>query len=318
MKKKTPSLLFVTDPWNTLDHSRDTTLRLAEEAMILGARCFISENRSISLIDGTPHAEVEEFLRIESPRTPKNIRRGKIKTTKLENFDSIFYRTDPPVDLAYLLPLQILAATPHAKIHTAPAALFALNEKWAPAELGSLFPKSLVSASAARLSAFVTLTGKCVLKPLYLAQSKGVAVLDPSKLGRKALELRLKKATEGERLPVIVQKFLPGISKGETRLWFVDGKLLAAVKKIPRSGEVIIDMDQGGRLGRTKLSAKDRKSAKKIGAFLKKNRILFAAIDLIDGKVTDFNHTSPGLLVAMEELLGQNLARLALVPVFGG
>jgi hypothetical protein len=34
-----------------------------------------------------------------------------------------------------------------------------------------------------------------------------------------------------------------------------------------------------------------------------------AAIDLIADQVTDFNFTSPGLLVQMESLLGRNLAQ---------
>jgi hypothetical protein len=57
------------------------------------------------------------------------------------------------------------------------------------------------------------------------------------------------------------------------------------------------------------------KAAAAVGKLLRKEKILWAAVDLIDGKVTDFNFTSPGLLVAMEDLLGENLAEKALKPV---
>lgn len=323
LRKKTPSgprLLFIIDAWDSLDHERDTTLRLIEEALLAGARCAVAENRSIGLDKGTPHADVSEVRAIARPRLPGNITRSARSWVPVTEFDHIFYRTDPPVDLAYLLPLQILAsAGKHGKkgptIHSSPESLFFLNEKWAAVELGALFPKSLVAASIDRLSEFAAHAGKVVLKPLYLAQSKGVEIIDTRSFSAATVRDRFRLATEGERLPVIVQEFLPGIAGGETRLWFVDGKLLASVKKLPRAGESIIDMDQGGSLAPAKLTSADVKAAKAIGAFLKRRRILFAAVDLIDGKITDFNHTSPGLLVAMEALLGENLARRALRPV---
>jgi len=314
--KRIQRLLFIVDPWDTLDHERDTTLRLAEEAIEMGFRCALSENRTIGLDHRIPHGETREIVGFRRPRRPGNIQLGEVQWEPLAGFDHIFYRTDPPVDLSYLLPLQILAAARGARgkpqIHAAPESLFFLNEKWAAAELGELFPESLVSASIDRLTGFVTSHGKVVLKPLYLAQSKGVEILDTHSFSLGTIRDRLRLSTDGEKIPVIVQEFLPGISAGETRLWFVDGKLLATVKKIPKSGESIIDMDRGGKLAKTKLSTRNAKGAKKIGVFLRKHHILFAAVDLIDGKITDFNHTSPGLLVAMEELLGENLARRAL------
>ncbi len=316
-----PRLLFVVDPWETLDHAKDTTLRLAEEALAHGAECFLASNRSIGLEAGIVRAEIQRISSISRPRMGGNIRREAVQWSELSKFDHIFYRTDPPVDLAYLLPLQLLAsigAKPGKrgpKIHSPPETLFFLNEKWAPAALGSLFPRSLVSTSIDRLTQFVIREGKAVLKPLYFAQSRGVEVLDAEAMPLSVVREKLRSATEKETVPVIVQQFLPGIARGETRLWYVDGKLLAAIRKIPKIGESVINMDRGGSIGIAKLSARDRGSARKVGAYLRKHGILFAAVDLIDGKVTDFNHTSPGLLVAMEELLGKNLAREALRPI---
>ena len=36
MRKKRPQLLWMTDPWETLDHPRDTSLRLVEEYLRMG------------------------------------------------------------------------------------------------------------------------------------------------------------------------------------------------------------------------------------------------------------------------------------------
>ena len=67
-KKRRPNLLFVVDPWDTLDHERDTTLRLIEEALLAGARCAVAENRWIGLDHGVPYAETTEVLEIKRPR----------------------------------------------------------------------------------------------------------------------------------------------------------------------------------------------------------------------------------------------------------
>src|SRR4051812_28326143 len=50
--KKTPSkrrhgFLWITDPWDTLDHAKDTTLRLAQEALFLGLKSHWCDVRSI-------------------------------------------------------------------------------------------------------------------------------------------------------------------------------------------------------------------------------------------------------------------------------
>jgi glutathione synthase len=313
-------LLWVIDPWETLDHPKDTTLRLCEEAIAMGARCFLAENRAITLVDGVPSARVTEIIRISRPRTSDLVVRAGPALAAIRDFDHVFYRTDPPVDLTYLLPLQILAAAEgtgksgRPRIHSTPDSLFRLNEKWVAARLPKRMPKSLVSASPSDLAEFALRLGRSVLKPLYLAQSKGVRVLE--KMDRSALESLFDQATENGKMPVILQEYLPGIARGETRLWFAGAKLIAAIRKIPKSGESIIDMDAGASLGLAKLTAVEKAASREIAALLRKERILFAAVDLIDGKITDFNHTSPGLLGPMEELTGENLARKALAPIF--
>ncbi len=313
MKKK-KKLLWIIDPWKTLDHERDTTLRLIEEARILGAECWIAEHSSVSLKEGSVKVLAKKVIGIDLPRTENNFRFGPKQWVNASQYHHIFYRVDPPIDLSYLLPLQLLSHE-NKSIHSPPSALFRLNEKWGATELGHLFPRSLVSANSDLLLSFIGKHKKVVLKPLYQAQSKGVGVLDTLNTPAASIAAQVKFATEDGKMPIIVQVFLPGIKHGETRLWFSGGKLIASVRKMPKSGESIINMDRGGSLEPAKLKVNEVKAVKAISRFLKKKKILWAAVDLIDGKITDFNHTSPGLIVGMENLLGKNLAREALRPL---
>ena len=186
--------------------------------------------------------------------------------------------------------------------------LFSANEKMEGLALHKLFPMSVVSSEHEHLMRFCQREGTTVLKPLFQAQSKGVKVLDSKKLTTREIEGYLRSETQNFQVPVILQRFLPGILKGEQRLWYVRGQLVGLARKRPKSGQAVINMDEGGTLVTTTLNVRETKAAKQIGAYLKKQKIDWAAVDLIDGYVTDFNFTSPGLIPLMEKVTGKNLA----------
>ena len=116
-------------------------------------------------------------------------------------------------------------------------------------------------------------------------------------------------ATQQFRAPVILQKFLSEIDQGETRLWFVDGKRVGQVKKLPLKNDFRVNIDQGSRLAKCTLTLREKRIAQSISKYLKQNGIRLAAIDLIGPWVSDFNFTSPGLIPLMETTMGMNLAR---------
>ncbi|MCM2278707.1 MAG: hypothetical protein NDJ89_11590 [Oligoflexia bacterium] len=298
--------LWITDPWNTLDHERDTTLRLAGEALLLGHECYWCDIHGIRWENG---AVLVSARRMRATATSLDVATEQ----PLSHFDSLQYRTDPPVDLGYLQPLQLLLAGSEARRLplTNPAeVLMTANEKLEAAFLGELMPPGIASSQWEPLALFGAREGLTVLKPLHLAQSRGVELLDwrdePSRARARAA---LEKATEGFSRPVLLQRFLKGIEDGETRLWFLDGNLLAQVRKLPLPGDFRVNIDRGSRLVARPLRPAERKIASVIGRHLKRRGIRLAAVDLIEGYVTDFNFTSPGLLLQMERALDLNLAR---------
>ncbi len=321
MKKQRSKFLWITDPWKTLDHPGDTTLRLIEESLKFKIDSYWTDVRSIRL----EKAELKPQIKITAHKMTtedcpqvrtlkKNIidlPRSSSVTLSPSSFDQIHYRVDPPLGFSYLHPLQLLCleGRTRAKIVNPPKVLFLDNEKFFTALFEGLMPPLLVSSSEELFLRFCAKEKKVVLKPLYQAQSKGVELLEH--VAGQSLELLKKQlalATENFTRPIILQKFLPGILDGEKRLWFIDAKLLGYAKKVPKQGTFKIDMDQGASLVLTELSAKEKAISKKISKILKQSKIRLAAVDLIEGFVTDFNFTSPGLLPQMEALLGQNLA----------
>jgi glutathione synthase len=318
-KKAALKMLWVTDPWHTLDHPKDTSLRLMEEARLLQnegtpIRTFWCDVKSVRIEEGRVVCTAHELERVHAGRSSQAFDWRTITSREPTFFDRIVYRTDPPVDHAYLHPLQMLhlgAANSKRTQIINPATPLALgNEKFEATQLKSFTPPCVVSSSINSLVKFGKVEGETVLKPLFQAQSKGVELLQwktAAQLDRSREILKL--ATHQETQPVILQRYLPSIQNGEQRLWFLDGRLLACVRKVPKKGSFRIDMDRGGTLEKTTLNVKEKRAARAIGGLLAKQRIRLAAVDLIEGLVTDFNHTSPGLLTPMEALLERNLAR---------
>jgi glutathione synthase len=193
-----------------------------------------------------------------------------------------------------------------------------LGEKLLASGAPELMPPSLVASSFADFAAFGAEHALTVAKPLHDCQSHGVELLDwerDERTGRCASVLGA--LTDGYRRPALLQRFLPAVVTGETRLWLLDAKLLCAVRKRPAQGTFRIDMDKGGTLEPCLLSAAEQRKVPLIEALLARQRVRLAAVDLIDGWVTDCNVTSPGLLAQMETVLGANLARPIIETLLG-
>lgn len=304
--------LWITDPWDSLDHPNDTTLRLMEAASQLGHSVAWASSRSLRWSEGKVHADVWIFrpkdralsaLRARKP-TSQSLRQMNIR-----DFSRIHYRVDPPVDLTYLQPLQMLAQAHHRAIINPASSLVLLSEKTIAQDLPEMSPRSLVSSDPSLLKAFIQQEGVVIMKPLHSAQSKGIEKLSADD-SDDLTHTHLKRATEEFKRPILIQEYLPEIMiSGETRLWFAGGQLVATAQKIPARGEFKIDMDQGSRLEKTKIPQKLKPRLEKISKWLSRHKIQLAAVDWIDGKITDFNITSPGLIVGMEKVLKQDLAK---------
>jgi glutathione synthase len=315
---KKAGFLWITDPWETLDHPNDTTIRLAQEALLLGIESHWCDVRSIRWDQDRVVLTAHRFEEIGPGRDPASIQLGSARAASPLDYQSLQYRTDPPVDLAYQHPLQLLhlalemepRKSARPEIVNPVQALLIANEKLEAGTIKGLLPPTLVSSQWESLHAFGVTEQKTVLKPLHLAQSKGIELLDwSSDQGISVARQIIEKTSDGFEKPVLLQRYLPGISQGETRLWFLDGKLLACAKKLPLKNDFRVNIDQGSRLAAHSPNAHEKRAATQIGKHLRALGVRLAAVDLIEGFATDFNVTSPGLITQMEKVLGKNLAR---------
>ncbi|RYZ62468.1 MAG: hypothetical protein EOP09_18790 [Proteobacteria bacterium] len=309
VSRKIPKRLFMTDPWDSLGFPNDTTLRIMQESKRLGERAFISDVNTVQWKDGKLTAVVRELKNEPESMAKDSFIWSEEKRQALTPFDQLFYRADPPVDLAYLFPLQLMKLAEldrSVEIVNPLSALFSRSEKLECLFDPKFTPRTLITSEPTEMLAFLKRESTIVVKPMNTAQSRGVAVV---KTPRELKAATQNSTTEINSLPFVLQSYHASILQGEKRTWWVDGKLLAFAQKVPKTGQSIINMDQGGSVQATPLSAREKRALPAIAQRLKASKIRLAAIDLIDGLVTDYNFTSPGLLIQMEQVLGENLAK---------
>jgi glutathione synthase len=106
------------------------------------------------------------------------------------------------------------------------------------------------------------------------------------------------------------QKFLPKISKGDKRVFLINGKICGAISRVPKQGSFLSNMSKGAKPTNIKLTKIENKISKLIAKDLKKENIFFAGIDFIDQKLNgDINVTSPTGLKTLYDLSTINHAK---------
>ena len=168
-----------------------------------------------------------------------------------------------------------------------------------------LMPATIISSKIDVIQKFREQYGEIILKPLYGNGGAGVFKLDnDDKNFVSLMELFLMNSSE----PLIAQEFIPEVSKGDKRIILLDGEILGAINRIPKKGEIRSNMHVGGKAVATELSVDEINICNEIGNNLRENGQIFVGIDVIGGKLTEINVTSPTGLQELERFENKNFA----------
>lgn len=222
--------------------------------------------------------------------------------------DLVLMRCDPPVDDSYVYATMMLdrAAERGARVINRPAALRNLNEKLAITRYPELIPATRVTASASLLREFVTRHGRAVLKPLDGMGGRSIfmaAADDPN------LNVIVETLTADGTRPAMAQEFLPGIADGDNRILMVHGEPVPYVlARIPGDSDFRGNLARGGRGEGRPINDAERRIAAAVGPALLDNGVEFAGLDVIDGKLTEINVTSPTCVRELDGQFGINIS----------
>lgn len=289
------------DPLENVNIDGDTSFALAETAQARGMEIFVYQPQDMSL----------EGRRVTAKARPAKVQRvkgtpgifGEAVTLDLaKDVDVILMRQDPPFDLGYISACHMLELiSGETLVLNDPAGVRSSPEKILPLMFPDLMPPTLVSRDPEAIADFRERYKDIIVKPIYGHGGAGVFRLkeDDSNLD-SLLELFFSKSRE----PVMVQAFLPAVSEGDKRIMLVDGKAVGALNRRPKSGQVRSNLVVGGTAEKTELSDADLRICEAIGPELRQRGLVLTGIDVIGGRMTEINVTSPTGVQAIKKLSG--------------
>jgi glutathione synthase len=295
------------DPIEGINIASDTTFFLALEAQRRGHPLWVYDFRTLALEDGDLFCRARPVtLR---PVVGDHVSFGdEVRLDLGRDVDVILMRQDPPFDMAYVTATYLLETVhPGTLVVNDPAEVRSAPEKLFATRFEGVQPPTLISADPVALVAFHERHGDVVLKPLHGAAGSGVVRL---KAGDPNLEALIEIHAAASRDPLVIQKFIPAVSKGDKRIILIEGEPIGAINRVPAEGQVRSNLRVGGTAAPVEITDRDREICSIIGPELKARGLMFVGIDVIGDYLTEINVTSPTGAVQLKDFTGVDAAAI--------
>ena len=281
----------------------DTSIFLGNEIQNKNYKIFYYEPKDLSIIKSKVIAK-GFFIKFNYTQKKffKILKKCSLDLTKCK---FILIRQDPPFNLEYISTTYILDTIRHkVKILNNPTSIRNVSEKLYSVRYQKYMPSTIFTKNIDEIKKFFKKNSSVILKPIHSYSGNDVHLLN--KFDSKLINSFIKKHDH-----IMLQKFLPKISKGDKRVFIINGKVCGAISRVPKKGSILSNMSKGAIPINIKLSKHETKISKLIAKDLKKENIFFAGIDFIDQKLNgDINVTSPTGLKTHFDLSGINLAKI--------
>ena len=228
----------------------------------------------------------------------------KRQELELEKSKFILIRQDPPFNMEYIIATYILdAIKTKVKIINDPTSIRNVSEKLYSVKYQKFMPSTIFSQNISEIKKFFKKHKKVILKPINSFSGNNIYLL--SKFNLKLVKKIIKKHDH-----IMCQKFLPKVSKGDKRVFIINGKVCGAISRVPKKGSILSNLSKGATPINTNLTIIEKKISNLIAKDLKRENIFFAGVDFIDQKLNgDINVTSPTGLKTLYDLSKINLAK---------
>lgn len=303
-----PSLhiLVIMDPIERVNYKKDTSLAMMWSAQDRGhtlAYCQISDlwlDRGQLMIDAQS---------VTVARNPDNFYQLGAKTTQpVTDFDVIIMRKDPPFDMRFIYATYMLdyAKAAGVLVVNDPQAIRDCNEKLFATWFNEHMSPTIVTSKQAHIRKFIKEQQDVIVKPLDGMGGTGIFRLTE---GSPNIGATLEILTELETLPIMAQRYLPQIVEGDKRVLIVDGEVVDySLARIPSVGETRGNLAAGGRGLAMPLTEQERRVAQIVAPIVKEKGLMFVGLDLIGGRITEINVTSPTCVREIDDQCGTDIA----------
>ena len=278
------------DPIHAINIDADSTFVLMLEAQRRGHGLWYYTPKTLSLHGGRVIAKAQRVTDIRR-RKGDHVALGPAEALDLSMMDVVLLRQDPPFDMAYITTTHLLERIhPRTLVVNDPAHVRNAPEKLFVTHFQELMPPTLITVDRDEILAFRREHKDIVVKPLFGNGGSGVFHVKPDD---ENLGTILEVFTQMYREPIIAQRYIPEIRKGDKRIILVDGKAAGAVSRMPQDGEARANFHAGGAAKKAELTPREKMICEAIGPALQERGLVFVGIDVIGDYLTEINVTSP-------------------------
>ena len=279
----------------------DTSFFLGLEAQKRNYDIYYYEPKDLSFVDGKVIARCSKVKFQNNLKKPVKILKKVILS--LIKAKLLLIRNEPPFNQQYINTTFILEHISNKiRIINDPKALREVPEKLFSLRLTKFMPSTLISEDLREIKKFFDKNKKVVIKPIESYSGNDVRLLN--NFNKAQVVKYIKKYHH-----LMFQKFIPQITKGDKRVFIINGKVKGAISRLPKRGSILSNMSKGASAKKIKITNQELKISKIVASELKRKKIYFAGIDFIKCKlIGDINVTSPTGLKTYYDLTGINLA----------
>ena len=299
-------VLVVMDPIEQVNLKKDSSMAMLWAATRRGHVLSYALQHDLYIDQGKAFGLVAPLQVFEDYKNYYEL--GEKSAQSLADFDVILMRKDPPFDMQFLYSLYLLEYAQRAGVLVVnnPESVRDCNEKLFATQFPELMTPTIVTNKQTHIRDFIKTHQDVIVKPLDGMGGMGIFRLtaDSPNIG-STLEM----LTQLESLPVMAQKYLPEIKDGDKRILIVGGKPVDyCLARIPSQGETRGNLAAGGRGVAMPLSAQERQVAEQVAPVLLQKGLYFVGLDVIGGKVTEINVTSPTCVREIDDQCGTHIA----------
>ncbi len=292
------------DPIHAINIDADSTFVLMLEAQRRGHGLWYYTPKTLSLHGGRVIAKAQRVTDIRR-RKGDHVALGPAEALDLSMMDVVLLRQDPPFDMAYITTTHLLERIhPRTLVVNDPAHVRNAPEKLFVTHFQELMPPTLITVDKDEILAFRREHKDIVVKPLFGNGGSGVFHVKPDD---ENLGTILEVFTQMYREPIIAQRYIPEIRRGDKRIILVDGKAAGAVSRMPQEGEARANFHAGGAAKKAELTPREKMICEAIGPALRERGLVFVGIDVIGDYLTEINVTSPTGIQEINRLSGTKI-----------
>ena len=294
------------DPIHAINIDADSTFVLMLEAQGRGHGLWYYTPKTLSLHGGRVIAKAQRVKEIRRKKGD-HVELGPMEPLDLSMMDVVLLRQDPPFDMAYITTTHLLERIhPRTLVINDPVHVRNAPEKLFVTHFQELMPPTLITVDKEEILAFRKQHKDIVVKPLFGNGGSGVFHVKPDDENLGSI---LEVFTQMFREPIIAQRYIPEIRKGDKRIILVDGKAAGAVSRMPLEGEARANFHAGGAAKKAELTPRERMICEAIGPALAERGLVFVGIDVIGDYLTEINVTSPTGIQEINRLSGTKIER---------